>query len=97
MLTPAQVERLGLLAEEAAEVIHVIGKILRHGFEAYDPTHPDIENAPTNQVLLGYELGDMEYAIQLLTQARELSLLDIEEGRLRATRKKPQYLHHQGT
>ncbi len=37
-LTPAEAERLAMLAEEAAEVIQIVGKILRHGYASY---HPD--------------------------------------------------------
>jgi hypothetical protein len=35
-LTDAEAERLALLAEECGEVVQVIGKILRHGYESYD-------------------------------------------------------------
>jgi hypothetical protein len=46
-LNPAQAERLAILAEECGEIVQVIGKILRHGFES---THP--EGGPTNRQLL---------------------------------------------
>ena len=31
-LTPAETERLAILAEECGEVIQAVGKILRHGY-----------------------------------------------------------------
>ena len=31
-LSPAEVERLAILAEEMGEAIQVIGKVLRHGY-----------------------------------------------------------------
>lgn len=37
-LTPAEAERLAMLSEECGEVIQIIGKILRHGYDSY---HPD--------------------------------------------------------
>lgn len=54
-LTPAEAERLAMLAEECAEVIQIIGKILRHGYESHHPETPDI----TNRDLLGNELIDL--------------------------------------
>lgn len=49
-LTPAEAERLALLAEECGEVIQAIGKILRHGYES---RHPD--GGPTNREALERE------------------------------------------
>lgn len=56
-LTPAEAERLALLAEECGEVIQAIGKVLRHGFES---THPD--GGPTNRESLERECGDVYHA-----------------------------------
>ncbi|PCJ24121.1 MAG: hypothetical protein COA96_10270 [SAR86 cluster bacterium] len=53
-LTPAEAERLAMLAEEAAEVIQIIGKILRHGYENFHPDAPET----TNRELLAMEVGD---------------------------------------
>lgn len=60
-LTPAQAERLAMLAEECGEVIQIVGKILRHG---YDSHHPDQQEKPpeqriTNRESLGHELCDL--------------------------------------
>ena len=46
---------LGHLMEECAEVIHVCGKILRHGWYS---SHPDYGNVP-NDELLGKEIDDV--------------------------------------
>ena len=53
-LTPAQAERLAMLAEECGEVIQAVGKILRHGFES---RHPN--GGETNKDALLRELGDL--------------------------------------
>lgn len=37
-LTPAEAERLFYLLEKLGEAQQAIGKILRHGYESYDPT-----------------------------------------------------------
>jgi len=58
-----------LLAEECGEVIQVIGKILRHG---YDSTHPNDPEGDTNRALLENELGDLNAALQLMTEAKDI-------------------------
>jgi hypothetical protein len=93
-LTPAQAERLALLAEECGEVIQVVGKILRHGF---DSTHP--EGGRTNRQWLEKELGDVEFAKSLLVENpnggepdlnRDLISQAFAEKGMRCF----QYLHH---
>ena len=55
-LSDAELELLAVLFEDCSEVIHIIGKIIRHGYESTDPTEP----APiTNRILLAGELGQM--------------------------------------
>ena len=88
-LTPAQAERLAMLAEECGEVIQIVGKILRHG---YDSRHPS-DHTITNRGLLGRELTDL-YAV-----ASVLCRDDVPEGSYhdqdRAWAKKLRYAHHQ--
>lgn len=93
-LTPAQAERLAILAEECAEVIVIVGKILRHGYDSYDPTQPEL-GRPTNKALLAYEIGDLMWIKHLM------SLCGDYEGETAAARfhsgdlRKAQWLHHQ--
>lgn len=61
-LTPAEIERLGMLAEEAAEIAQMCGKILRFGYES---THPD--GGPTNRDLLVGEIQDLMAVLTLMT------------------------------
>lgn len=88
-LTPAEAERLAMLAEECGEVIQVIGKILRHGYDSYHPADPQT----TNRQLLGRELTDL-YAV-----ASSLSRDSVPKSSLHAQKqawaRKLRYVHHQ--
>ena len=88
-LTPAQAERLAMLAEECGEVIQMIGKILRHGYDSYHPDNP----SALNRSLLGRELTDL-YAV-----ASALCRDKVPEGSLHdqdmAWMKKLRFAHHQ--
>ena len=91
-MTKAELERLALLSEECGEVQVAIGKILRHGWESVDPTCAD---SPTNRRFLEIELGDVLYAIQLLTTAGDLSARRIDQEKTEAVFTKAPWLHHQ--
>ncbi len=69
-LSPAEYERLALLAEEMGEAIHVIGKVLRHGYESHNPITDD---GLTNRRLLENELGDVRHAMIRLCEAGDLN------------------------
>lgn len=91
-LSPAQAERLAVLAEELGEAQQAIGKILRHGFESYHPAHPE---RGTNRRQLERELGDVLFAVTMLGEAGDLGLLRIDErAREKASVIAP-FLHHQ--
>jgi NTP pyrophosphatase (non-canonical NTP hydrolase) len=66
-LSPAEAERLALLAEEMGEAIQAIGKVLRHGYES---SHPD--GGPTNREALERELGDVRHCMIRLCHAGDL-------------------------
>ncbi len=86
ILTPAQAERLALLAEEMGEAIQAIGKILRHG---YDPP------GYTNRDALEEELGHVGYAIALMRMEGDLEESNIDKAfDIKAENIIP-YLHHQ--
>lgn len=90
-LTPAQTERLALLSEELGEAIQAIGKILRHGYASVNPT---IENSLTNKQQLELEIGDIYYAVQLLTLSNDIGWEGIDD-RFEVKSNKHNYLHHQ--
>jgi hypothetical protein len=85
-LTPAEAERLAILAEECGEVVQIAMKILRHG-KAYHPI--------SNSGLLARELGHVQWIVNLM-----INNGDFEYGvLLQSERLKPErsrtYLHHQ--
>ena len=89
-LTPAEAERLAMLAEECAEVIAIVGKILRHGFDSYHPDQP----AVTNRDLLASELADVDGVVRAMKryEIRDYSCRDIDGDHWL---KKLRYAHHQ--
>lgn len=91
-MTPAQIERIALIAEEAAEVVHMCMKILRHGPDSY---HPDDQAQIPNTHLLSRELGEMQWAIRQSVKAGDILVKEIEVGDALAAANKPRYLHYQ--
>lgn len=91
-LSSAQQERLVLLAEEAAEVIQVVGKILRHG---YTSTHPN--GGPNNLALLETELGHVEAAKKLLIARGDISFSRVTSESINKLATVQQYLHYNHT
>ena len=88
-LSPAQAERLALVAEECGEVLQIIGKILRHGYESH---HPD--GGPPNRNLLEREIGDLKHAISRLTD-HDLNSIAVGVAQRAKAAKVGRYLHHQ--
>jgi hypothetical protein len=89
-LTPAEQERLVIVQEECAEVIQIICKILRHGYESY---HPD-DDTKSNRELLEKELGDLTENIDRLC-VRDVNRTQIEHFAKQKRKNIVQYLHHQ--
>lgn len=90
-LTPAQDERLALLAEECAEVIQAICKIQRHGF---DSTNPNETNGETNREALIREIGDVTSCVDRLVLRGDIVYSPHADLGARAAAK-DKYLHHQ--
>lgn len=89
-LTPAQAERLAMLAEECGEVVQIVGKILRHG---YASEHP--RTGVSNYRALSQELCDVAAVAAVVREdgVPDFSLDDMH----RAWQKKLRYAHHQDT
>jgi hypothetical protein len=74
-LTPQQIERFSYLAEELAETIQVVGKILRHGLHSYNPVITHTDYKISNKTLLMRELDNVKTAINLLVKNGALEIL----------------------
>ena len=92
-LSPAEAEALALLAEEAAEVVQCVTKILRHGPLS---TNPDNKKNPkrTNTNHLCKELGDMAASIRICTAYGMVHTGLVKRAENLKLRNIGQYLHH---
>lgn len=76
-LTAAQTERLAILAEECAETIQMVNKILRFGWES---VHPFSKDQRTNRERLSDELRDVLTATLLLIENKDIRRESLEWG-----------------
>lgn len=91
-LTPAETERLAILAEEMGEAIQVIGKILRHGYESHNPL---LEDSLHNRAELEKEIGDVELIIYMMAEANDINRNAVDRNRIAKSKKIVKWLHHQ--
>lgn len=91
-LTPAQAERLAMLAEECAEVVAAVSKILRHGYGSCNPNRPI---GPNNRAILEREIGDVRAIVLLMAEARDVSDALIRYASGKKLEELPQYTYHQ--
>ncbi len=91
-LTPAEAERLAILAEELAEAIQVVGKVLRHG---WTPTDHTTGITYDNRAELETELGHVRNVEDLMVRRADLSEGCLEEAAATKAAKWACYLHHQ--
>ena len=90
-LTEAEQERLVILAEECAEVIQVVAKIQRHGFNSDNTGTMQL----TNRRLLENEIGHVNYAVSQLALAADVDFSRIHRAMDAKAVHIRQYLHHQ--
>ncbi len=95
-LTDSEAERLAILAEECAEVIKCVGKILRHGYESFDPTGKE---QGTNREQLEVEIGHVEAISKFMETFKDVDYSHIELSAMVKWHKledgRQAYLHHQ--
>lgn len=91
-LSLSQKERLALLIEECGETIQAATKILRHGYDSYNPFDA---HRVTNRAQLAKEIGHIGVAVELLANERdiEVALVNTEADTKRMT--VWQWLHFQ--
>lgn len=89
-LTDAEIERLVLIGEEAAEVVQAVAKILRHGWESTHPDFPDFNNRSH----FIKELGDLRGAVQLCFQAGDIPQPSYQYHALDKLHRMQKYLHY---
>jgi len=88
-----EIERLVLLCEELAEAQQAIMKIMRHGYESYNPLFPE----KTNRQDLEKELGHVSYAIKLMIENHDILQSEIDNNCTEKSLSIACYLHHQQT
>lgn len=94
-LTDAEAERLAILAEEAAEVIKCVTKILRHGYESVDPTGKE---HGTNRQQLEVEAAHVGAQMSFMAANGDLSKYSIQGHQVIRFDKMERagcYTHHQ--
>lgn len=98
-LTPGEAERLAVLIEEAAEVQAIACKILRHGYQSWNPdlivNQRDHGPKLTNREMLEKEIGHVQSAIKRLISASDVIQERIHFHTIRKDDQGGQYMHHQ--
>lgn len=90
-LTPAEAERLAWLAEEAAEVVQAAMKILRHGYEDYNPMDP--EGKPYRSHL-EKEIGQLTLTIALMGERGDIDIDNVESHSKEKAKGADTWLHY---
>lgn len=90
-LTPAEHERLAILAEEAGEVVQIVMKIMRHGYDCHHPEHPD----QTNRNELEKELGDLDRICDRMMDAGDIRFDAVVAASKAKDAKLERWTHHQ--
>lgn len=70
-LSPAEVERLSVFIEECGEAIQAATKVLRHGWDSYDPT-ATADKRLSNRHALEKEIGHIDNAVGLLSRSGDI-------------------------
>lgn len=91
-LSNAETERLAILSEELGEVLQVIGKTLRHGYESRNPLE---EDSQTNRRLMEKELGDVMNIVRMMYEAGDIIETAVVERSKYKASTIAKWLHHQ--
>lgn len=91
-LSPPELERLSFLLEELGEAQQAIGKILRHGYESYNPT---VDGHVGNRTDLAIELGHIRCAMIMLCEAGDVEKASIHMSADEKREAVKEWMHHQ--
>lgn len=93
-LTKGEAERLAWLAEEAGEVVQAVTKILRHGYDSYNP---DDRDAGDNRKQLAREILDFCKVVNLMDKKLEFRIFGTGWSHKISTDEiaSSKYTHHQ--
>ncbi len=72
-LSPGEIERLAILAEECGEVAQAVGKVLRFGWEGQSPY-----GGRVNRVAVEREIGNLRAIVNLMLDADDLRLKEVQ-------------------
>ena len=89
-LTPAQAELLAMLSEECGEIVQIVGKIQRHGYDSY---HPNDTQRITNRRLLEAEISDLKAICLAMIRGGDISEESVNLEDILA--RKMKWTHHQ--
>lgn len=93
-LTPAEAERLAILIEECGEIIQAASKVLRHGYESYNPTvAPELRD--TNRQSLMREIGDLDAICGRMVNEGDIDRQEIVKASTRKMLTLKRWTHHQ--
>lgn len=91
-LTPAQAELLACLAEECGEIVQIVGKILRHGYDDWSP----LDGTKTrNRQNLERELGDLNAVCDRIRANGDIKAKHIVDASDAKHIKLAKWTHHQ--
>lgn len=95
-LSPAQIERLALLAEELGETVQAVCKVLRHGYDTYNPdiAVDDDHLPPTNCDDLEKEIGHVLAAVDILAR-HDIYIGNVVRAKEAKAVSVYKWLHHQ--
>lgn len=92
-LSPAEAERLALLIEECGEVITAATKILRHGYESFNPLEPG-RGRLSNREALEKEIGHVDHAIHLMLTGGDINATKYMAASNAKSKTISRWLHH---
>jgi len=95
-LTQAELERLAILGEYMGEAQVIIGKIIRHGYESYNPNALQMVGVPklTNREMLEKELGKVSAAINFMNLGADIERDAIQGYSIKQMKTANRWLHH---